>query len=133
MASYRISNDSLGILSHWGTLVWRQKLGCLFIITTFGRYYRQSAADFYRLSFDADPSDPGNPNNALIPRYYSSDYRLSQLRTLTYGLRTTVRVRSWLSLDAAYKRYEMRGLDGRTAASNYPKANVWTLGLRLDY
>jgi hypothetical protein len=36
-------------------------------------------------------------------------------------------------LDAAYKRYEMRGLDGRTAASNYPKANVWTLGLRLDY
>jgi hypothetical protein len=130
---YRFYHDSFGVFAHTATLEWFQKLGRHIVLAPLFRFYEQSAADFYRLSFDADPSDPGNPNNALIPRYYSSDYRLSQLRTLTYGLRTTVRVRSWLSLDAAYKRYEMRGLDGRTAASNYPKANVWTLGLRLDY
>jgi hypothetical protein len=130
---YRFYHDSFGIFAHTATLEWFQKLGRHIVLAPLFRFYEQSAADFYRLSFDADPSDPGNANNALIPRYYSSDYRLSKLRTLTYGLRTTVRVRSWLSLDAAYKRYEMRGLDGRTAASNYPKANVWTLGLRLDY
>jgi hypothetical protein len=85
------------------------------------------------LSFDADPSDPSNPNNALVPQFYSSDYRLSQLRTLTYGLTVMVRVRKWLSLDAAYKRYEMRGLDSETARSNYPKANVYTIGLSVRY
>jgi hypothetical protein len=130
---YRFYHDSFGVFAHTGTLEWFQKIGKHLVVSPLFRFYQQSAADFYRLSFDADPSDPSNPNNALIPRSYSSDYRLSKLRTLTYGLRATLRVRTWLSLEAAYKRYEMRGLDGRTAASNYPEANVWTLGLRLNY
>jgi hypothetical protein len=131
--TYRFYHDSFGVFAHTATLEWFQKLGRHLVLAPLVRYYEQSAADFYRLSFDADPSDPSNPNNAFIPRYYSSDYRLSKLRTLTYGLRATVRVRAWLAVDAAYKRYEMSGLDGRTATSNYPQANVYSLGLRLDY
>lgn len=131
--TYRFYHDSFGIFAHSATVEWFQKFGRHVVIAPLFRYYEQSAADFYRLSFDADPSDPDNPNNAFVPQFYSSDYRLSRLRTLTYGVSATVRVRKWLALDAAYKRYEMRGLDGATAASNYPRANIWTVGLRLSY
>jgi len=131
--TYRFYHDSFGIFAHTASLEWFQKIGRYVIITPLFRYYQQSAADFYRINFDADPSDPENPNNVLIPEFYSSDYRLSKLRTFTYGIIATVRARKWLFFDAAYKRYEMHGLDGQTAASNYPIANVWTLGMRLDY
>jgi hypothetical protein len=131
--SYRFYHDSFGIFAHTAALEWFQNVGQRVVLAPLFRYYQQSAADFYRLSFDADPSDPSNPNNALVPQFYSSDYRLSQLRTLTYGLTVMVRVRKWLSLDAAYKRYEMRGLDSETARSNYPKANVYTIGLSVRY
>jgi hypothetical protein len=131
--TYRFYHDSFGLFAHTATVEWFQKFGKQVVVAPLFRYYEQAAADFYRLSFDADPSDPDNPNNALVPQFYSSDYRLSKLRTLTYGVSTTVRVRKWLALDAAYKRYEMLGLDGATAASNYPKANIWTVGLRLNY
>lgn len=131
--TYRFYHDSFGLLAHTASLEWFQKIGKRVRVAPFLRVYEQSAADFYRLSFDADPSDTENPNNAFVPRYYSSDYRLSKLRTFTYGLGTTVRLRTGLFFDTAYKRYEMRGLDGRTASSNYPNANIWTLGLRLEY
>ena len=36
-----------------------------------------------------------------------------------------------LSLEMGYKRYEMFGTDGVTAADQYPTANVFTGGLTL--
>ena len=129
--TYRFYHDSFGLFAHTGSLEWFQKIGRHIIVAPVVRYYEQSAADFYRLSFDADPSDSENPNNLLVPQFYSSDYRLSKLRSLTYGITLTVHPRKWLILDTAWKRYEMRGLDGETAASNYPTANIWTVGLRL--
>ncbi|HZI76185.1 MAG TPA: DUF3570 domain-containing protein, partial [Gemmatimonadales bacterium] len=131
--TYRFYHDSFGLWAHTVTLEWFQKLGRRVTVAPLVRYYEQSAADFYRLSFDADPSDPDNPNNGLIPQHYSSDYRLTRLRSLTYGLGVTAHLRRWLWLDAAYKRYDLRGLDGRTDSSNFPRANIWTIGLRLNY
>ena len=131
--SYRFYHDSFGLVGHTVSLEWFQNVGQHVVIAPLFRYYEQSAADFYRLSFDADPSDSENPNNALVPKFYSSDYRLSSLRTLTYGVSATVKIQKRLFLDLAYKRYEMAGLDGRTSASNYPKANIYTVGLRLFF
>ena len=131
--TYRFYHDSFGVFGHTVTMEWFQNIGRHLVVAPLFRYYEQSAADFYRLSFDADPSDPDNPNNALVPEHYSSDYRLSRLRTLTYGVSATVRIRAWLFLDAAYKRYDMAGLDGVTSASAYPKANTYTAGLRLRF
>jgi hypothetical protein len=131
--TYRFYHDSFGLFGHTVTLEWFQNVGRYLVVAPLVRYYEQSPADFYLLGFDADPSDPQNPNNALGPKFYSSDYRLSALRTWTCGVSATVKVRQWLSFDLAYKRYEMAGLDGVTAASNYPKANIYTVGLRLHF
>ncbi len=131
--TYRFYHDSFGLFGHTATLEWFQRLGKHVVISPLVRYYEQSAADFYRLSFMADPSDPNDPGNALIPKFYSSDYRLSRLRTWTYGAGATARLGRWLFLDAAYKRYEMSGLDGATSASNFSNANIYTLGLRLHF
>jgi len=131
--TYRFYHDSFGLFGHTASLEWFQSFGKHFVLTPIFRYYQQSAADFYLLSFPADPSDLSNPNNALVPQFYSADYRLSALRTLTYGLTATYKLRDWIFVDLAYKRYDMTGLDGRTAASNYPKANIYTAGLRLFF
>ena len=131
--SYRFYHDSFGIVGHTVTLEWFQNVGKYIVVAPLLRYYYQTAADFYRLGFDADPSDPSNPNNALIPEFYSSDYRLSALRTATVGVGVTVKMPNGFFVDLAYKRYEMNGRDGVTAAGNYPKANIYTVGLRLQF
>ena len=59
------------------------------------------------------------------------DYRLSQLNTYTLGVGLTWKIKDRVSLDAAYKRYMQRGLDGATSDTAYADANVWTLGLRV--
>ncbi|MFM2082599.1 MAG: hypothetical protein RL380_1290, partial [Verrucomicrobiota bacterium] len=45
----------------------------------------------------------------------------------------TVICRDWLTLDFGYKRYVMCGLDGVTAQSMYPAANVFTVGARFIF
>jgi len=125
--SYRPYYDSFGVLSHTVDLSWHQKIGKRVLLSPIFRYYRQDAADFYATQFPGAPFfDP-----APVPKYYSADYRLSQMETFTFGLEASVRVTDWLTLDEAYKRYEMRGLDGVTSQSAYPKANIVTIGARL--
>lgn len=127
--SYRIYDDSFGILAHTVALSWHQKIGKIFLVSPVFRYYRQTAADFYAPQFAGDPSNPADPNP--VPTYYSADYRLSKMETFTFGVELSARVTDWLSLDLAYKRYDMRGLDGVTSQSAYPKANIVTVGARL--
>ena len=71
--------------------------------------------------------------SASRPAYFSADYRLSHLLSVTYGIQASVFVREWLSFDLGYQRYEMFGLDSETADSAYPKADIITLGLRLFF
>lgn len=125
--SYRVSHDSFGILSHTAALDWHQKLGKFFVLTPFARYYLQSAADFYGLSF------PGDPSLSLddVPENYSSDYRLSKLTSWTYGINLAFRFEDRFSVDAGFKRYEMHGRDSVTSASAYPAANIFSLGLSV--
>ena len=131
--TYRFYHDSFGLIGHTATLEWFQNVGRRLVLVPLFRYYEQSAADFYLLSFDADPSDRDNPNNALVPAHYSSDDRLSSLRTFTYGLSARVKIRNRLFFEAAYQRYEMAGLDGVTPSSSFPCANIYTMGLRLHF
>lgn len=93
------------------------------------RFYDQSEAYFYAVRLAGDPSDPDSTIH--IPKYYSADYRLSALQTFTYGIQATAKIRDWLFVDAGYSRYDMRGTDGNTPSSAYPKANVFSGGVRL--
>jgi hypothetical protein len=128
--SYRFHHDSYDIFSHTVQWEWRQKLGKRITLSPSVRFYEQSAASFYAPTISGDPRpDEGAP----IPQYYSSDFRLSRMRTWTFGLSANIQLIDACTLDFGYQRYEMLGLDGVTAASAYPKANVFSAGLHLTF
>lgn len=120
--SYRLFVDSFGITAHTVELAWYQKLGKRLVIAPMVRYYEQSAAGFYATQFN---------DIATPPEFYTSDYRLSNLQTITGGVNVTWRARDWLTIDAGFRRYVMQGLDGVTDQSAYPAATVYTIGARL--
>ena len=128
--AYRYYHDSFGIDAHTIELAWHQKIGKRVVISPNFRYYYQTAADFYYEILPGDPvTDPSSP----LPRYFSPDYRLSKLQTISAGINATVNVTKWLALDATYKRYLMQSLDGVTSQSAYPSANAFTLGARFIF
>ena len=124
--SYRFYHDSFGVAAHTVGLTWFQKFGSKVVIAPTFRFHDQSAADFYAVSFPGDPEV-----SASLPRYYSSDYRLSDLHAFTYGVSLLWRIHENVHLDLSYKRYEMFGHDGRTPKDAYPAANVLGLGFRI--
>lgn len=128
------------------------------LLSPFFRYHRQSAADFYGLQFAGDPNlpngavgaaqsdgftilfsdDPAFPGDATgtftvpaHPKYYSADYRLSEMNTFAFGITAEIRLHDHFSIAAGYKRYVMEGLDGVTLDSTYPSAHVVTVGATL--
>jgi hypothetical protein len=136
-ASYRFYRDSFGIVSNTVELKWVQRLGAHFTLEPLIRYYRQSAADFYY--FDLDKAgivtslDPTTfeTGTGQAP-YYSSDYRLSKMETVNFGAKISYIINDHCSLDFAYERYLMRGLDHVTHQDAYPDANTFTLGFKLS-
>lgn len=125
--SYRFYHDTFDVNAHTASFAWFQKIGRHVVVAPVFRYYRQSAANFYHASLPGFEDDPD------VPRYYSADYRLSEMETFTYGVQVTVTLWERLLLDAGYKRYEMVGLDGVTSQEMYPSANIITVGARLKF
>ena len=121
--SYRFYHDSYDVFSHTVGLTWHQWLGKHLIVEPMFRFNEQSAASFYTTTFTGPySSDP--------PGFHSSDYRLSNMFTIDYGLQATVVINDHLRVIAGYHRYEMRGLD-KTTSDMYPKANVFSVGLSI--
>lgn len=131
-ASYRFHHDDFGITSHTILLTWLQKLGSKVILSPSFRFYQQSAADFYRLTLDGSGITGVSRPTGQAP-YYSADYRLSEMRTLTYGLKLIWTPTDAWQLDVAYERYEMSGRDGVTSPSAYPEADIVTLGAKFSF
>ena len=127
---YRLYHDTYGILSHTVSLNWYQKIGKHVVLSPMFRFTDQSAADFYMTQLPGDPGgDP--PYYAPLPALYSSDYRLAALQSFTYGIGVTAKIKDRVSLDFAFKRYEMLGKDGVTSPLLFPKANIFSAGLRV--
>lgn len=118
-ASYRFYHDTFGIDAHTFGLDWYQNLGPKLILVPGVRYYEQSAADFYATEFTGKPSA------------YSSDYRLSKLGSITYGLKLIWKVSDKFWADIAYDRYSQFGRDGATPGQAYPEANIVTFGVKV--
>ena len=131
-ANYRYYRDSFGTASHTLTATWLQRLGAKVVLEPTLRYYEQSAADFYHVSLDGTTIVPGIRPNPAGP-FYSADYRLSRLRTYTYGLKLDWNPTDTLHFDLAYNRYEMKGMDSVTPRSAYPRADIMTAGVRVTW
>ena len=121
-ASYRYFYDSYSISANMLQLAWFQKIGKHILVSPMFRYYRQSAASFYVTRL---------PDYDTRPSYYSADYRLSELDTITVGVTVSYKIKEWISIDAGYRRYVMNGLDGVTSSSAYPTANIYSIGARV--
>lgn len=131
--SYRFYHDTYDTNAHTIDVSWFQNLGERVILRPSVRFYDQSAARFYHYRLDGTTivpvSGPPRPNGP----FYSSDYRLSEMRTFTYGVKVVWSATDLVQLDAAYERYDMRGKDGVTPQSAYCQANIVTLGARFSW
>ncbi|HZL46786.1 MAG TPA: DUF3570 domain-containing protein [Opitutaceae bacterium] len=132
-SSYRFYHDTFGTNAHTFELTWLQRLGAKFILQPELRLYEQSAADFYHYQLDQTSIVPAfGPPRSQGP-FYSSDYRVSSLRTSTVGLKAVWQVAAHLRLDLALEQYVMRGRDGVTPQSAYPRATIVTAGMQLSW
>ena len=131
-SSYRYFSDDAGLKGHTLELQWFQKMGEKFVLRPLFRHYLQGACDFYRTTLDGSGINPSTQPDGSFP-YYSADYRLSRLRSSTYGLKLTYFHRPGLAFDLAWDRYLMSGRDGVTSQLAYPDAKVLTLGFQVEF
>ena len=129
-ATYRWLDDTFGTTSHTIELAWFQRFSDRLVVRPAVRFYDQSAADFYRLTLTGTNIVPETVATGAAP-YYSSDYRLSKMRTWMIGVKASWDVAPWFAIDATLERYLMRGRDGVTPRSAYADANVITIGARI--
>jgi hypothetical protein len=129
-ASYRFYADTWGITANTVEADWFQHLGSKVVFGPTLRLYQQGAADFYHYNLDDTSIIPVRMPTGSGPNY-SSDFRLSAMRSVEYGLKLTWNPLDRLQFELAYKRYEMWGTDGVTPASAYPIAGIGTVGARF--
>jgi hypothetical protein len=129
-ASYRLYSDTYGIVAHTLQLTWLQHVGARLVLAPSFRFYTQTAARFYYYSLEDTPIIPVRVPAGAAP-YYSSDFRLSAEDGTSYGLKATLKVSEWMQLDASFEQYDLRGRDGVTPASAYPRAGISTCGVKF--
>jgi hypothetical protein len=129
--SYRFYHDTVGTDAHTIDLAWFQHVGGKFILRPSLRLYRQNAAPFYYYQLDGTTITPSRTVPKPQGPFYSSDYRLSQLQTLTYGLKVIYNPSAAWQFDVALEQYNMRGTDGVTPQSAYPRARIITAGAKF--
>ncbi|MFT6498098.1 MAG: hypothetical protein ACJAT6_000222 [Akkermansiaceae bacterium] len=130
--SYRFFANSDSLEGHSLKLKWIQQVNDRLSVAPYLRYYQQSEADYYYATL----TNAGVDGTGLIDgsgANYSSDYRLSKMGALTYGIRVIWEPRSDLTLDLQLERYEMNGLDSQTPSSFFPTANVVSVGAQWSF
>ncbi len=143
--SYRFYTDDWGLDAHTIDLKYLQRLwGEKMVLIPSIRYYQQSAVDFYYYDLTTSgivlPRDEfGNylTSNAWDENrpepHYTSDYRLSKMRTWNLGLKLAFFPKENVTLDAAVERYTMHGRDGVTPKAAYANAWIYTLGMKVEF
>ncbi|MCX6952869.1 MAG: DUF3570 domain-containing protein [Verrucomicrobia bacterium] len=132
-ASYRFYHDTYGTDAHTLDVAWFQRVGEKVILRPWVRYYDQTAAEFYHYNLDATSVTPVSGRPPTTGPFYSSDFRLSAMRTVTYGLKVIWNVTDSIALDAALEQYDMHGRDGVTPASAYCTARIVTAGIKYTW
>jgi hypothetical protein len=98
--SLRYMKDDWGIRSSTADLHYRLEFANGFYVEPHGRYYRQDAADFYRLYL---------PSGSVAPAYYSADSRLAAFNAVTAGLKIGIPLRNDAELSLRLETYRQTG------------------------
>jgi hypothetical protein len=132
---YRYHHDDWGIDAHTFEAEWGQPLGNGWVFTPRIRYYSQSAADFYQPYFFS-PQSAFSYDVHSLPRYFSSDHRLSGYGALSGGATVSKRLGQAVSLEASFEYYSHAGnlKLGSGGEGKYADFNSFlvTAGLRVD-
>jgi hypothetical protein len=116
-ASVRWYHDSWGIRSWTYALSEHVPLGRSAYVEPGIRYYRQTAANFFRnyLPIDQD-----------TPRYVSADSRLGQFHAWTFGLKAGAKIASNIEVYGAAERYIQEGQRfDRSAPGNLGRTDLF--------
>lgn len=131
--SYRFYADTFGVTADTVELKWLQNLGPRFMLEPLVRLYEQSAAKFYHYNLNDTSIIPIHVPQVGEGPFYSSDFRLSSMANYACGMEAVWRASSWAQIDVAYEQYNMRGRDGVTPQSAYPRAGITTVGVRFTW
>ena len=113
--------DSYGINAETLSLAWFQKVSPEIIVSPIIRYYTQTAAKFYDVRFTG------------YPEFYSSDYRISNMDALSYGIKVIWSATTDLRFDAGVERYQLTGKDGKTDPEMYPSSLLFIVGAHYSF
>ena len=129
--SYRFYADTFGVVAHTLEVTWFQHLGANFILEPSLRLSQLGAAKFYYYNLNDTSIIPIHVPRVGEGPFYSSDFRLSSMDSYAYGLKVVWKPSNWTQLDLAYEQYNMRGRDGVTPRSAYPRAGITTVGIKF--
>lgn len=129
--SYRFYADTFGITAHTVEARWLQNLGARFMLEPLVRLYEQGAAKFYYYDLNDTSIIPIHVPQVGEGPFYTSDFRLSSMVNYAYGLQAVWKASSWAQFDVAFEQYNMRGRDGVTPQSAYPRAGITTVGIKF--
>ena len=134
-ASYRFYHDTYGTNAHTLDLAWFQHVGEKYVLRPWVRFYDQSAANFYIYNLDNKAITPFSGANGPQPQgpFYSSDFRLSAMRTYAFGLKAVWNITDTLQVDLAREQYDMHGKDAVASPSAYINAGIFTLGVKYSW
>ncbi len=143
---YQFFHDDWGIDAHTVDVSYYQPLGDGWMIVPGGRYYTQSAADFYQPYFLFNQAFPVKlPHNPELPaqidfskiklQHYSSDERLSGYGTLTAQLAIDKQIKENLRVEVgADYSYRSGSLKlGGGGAQNYADLHSYTVYAALKF
>jgi hypothetical protein len=83
--SYRYYKDDWEVKSHTLDMLYRINLSDKTHLVPHFRFYTQTHAYFYGNAFVRDPASP-TPLSLSLPEYFSADYRLDDMQSLTGGV-----------------------------------------------
>jgi hypothetical protein len=147
-AGYRFYADDWGIQAHTIEARLAQPVLDLFVVTPRVRYYTQGAADFYRgwlvsdQAYQTVVSDPDTGDilaiipfdHGLLPRHYSSDYRLAAFGALSGGVTLSVPVRRGVRLAGDFEYRTQRGdlRPGGGGIGGFADLDAWLLSASVS-
>ncbi|MEZ4215957.1 MAG: DUF3570 domain-containing protein [Myxococcota bacterium] len=147
--AYRFYADDWGVRSHALEASLAQPLGAWLTVTPRVRYATQGEADFYttwlvsQQAYRTVVLEPGTGNvlaivpfdPALLPRHYSTDFRLSGYGTLSAGASAELALARGVRLvgDAAYYAHRGDWKLGGGGEASFADFDAWMFGLSLAF